>query len=119
METYDRIKVDMEAMRQNLEDSKRTLEGDMTKVQSSIADHDQVIRTYLVRVIETFGVFVGIFAVVVVSIISVITALGKVDNTLFHLLILIALPIILGSVIMTLLWGIRELVLKTPPCPRQ
>jgi hypothetical protein len=64
-------------------------------------------------------VFVGIFAVVVVSIISVITALGKVDNTLFLLLILIALPIILGSVIMTLLWGIRELVLKTPPGPRQ
>jgi hypothetical protein len=51
METYDRIKVDMEAMRQNLEDSQRTLEGDMTKVQSSIADHDQVIRTCLVRVI--------------------------------------------------------------------
>lgn len=64
VEIYDRIKVDMESMRQNLENSQKALEKEMAAVRSSIADHDQVIRTYFVRVVETFGVFVGIFAVV-------------------------------------------------------
>jgi hypothetical protein len=45
VETYDQIKADMEAMRQNLETSQKTLEGDMDKMRSNIADHDQVIRT--------------------------------------------------------------------------
>lgn len=120
VETYDRIKTDMEAMRQNIELSQKALEADMTKMRDTIADHDQVIRTYFVRVIETFGVFVGIFAVVVVAILgSIDTAnlLAK-DAIGFSIIILVALPIILVIVIVTLLWGIRELVLK-PPKVRQ
>lgn len=120
VETYDRIKADMEAMRQNLETSQKTLEGDMAKMRSSIADHDQVIRTYFVRVIETFGVFVGIFAVVVVAIISTINVaeLGSAQAMEFSIIILVALPIILVVVIVTLLYAIRELVLKMPRAPR-
>lgn len=121
VETYDRIKADMESMRQHLEMSQKALEGDMAKMRASIAEHDQVIRTYFVRVIETFGVFVGIFAVVVVAIIStmnVAEALSK-DTIGFSLVILFALPIVLVIVIVTLLYAIRELVLKMPRTPRE
>ncbi len=120
VETYDRIKVDMESMRQNLENSQKALEKEMAAVRSSIADHDQVIRTYFVRVIETFGVFVGIFAVVVVAIIGTIDVANVVreDAIGFSLVILVALPIILVVVIVSLLYAVRELVLKMPRTPR-
>jgi DNA-binding transcriptional ArsR family regulator len=120
VETYDRIKADMESMRQNLENSQKALEKDMATVRSSISDHDQVIRTYFVRVIETFGVFVGIFAVVVVAMISSINAAAAAsgDDPFFAVIILIAIPIILVVVIVTLLYAIRELVLKMPREPR-
>lgn len=120
VETYDRIKADMEAMRQNLELSQKALEADMSKMRASIVDHDQVIRTYFVRVIETFGVFVGIFAVVVVAILGTIQVsdLAAGQSMAFLMIILVALPIILVVVIVTLLWAIRELVLKMPPTPR-
>jgi hypothetical protein len=122
VETYDRIKADMESMRQNLENSQKSLEKEMTAVRSSIADHDQVIRTYFVRVIETFGVFVGIFAVVVVAMLGTINTANSVTVTGGMALdkiviILVAIPIILVVVILTLLYGIRELVLKMPKTP--
>jgi hypothetical protein len=120
VEMYDRIKADMEAMRQNLENSQKALEGDMAKMRTSIAEHDQVIRTYFVRVIETFGVFVGIFAVVVVAIISTINVADSLASGAmgFAIVILVALPVILVTVIVTLLYAIRELVLKMPRAPR-
>lgn len=120
VETYDRIKADMESMRQNLENSQKVLEGDMAKMRQSITDHDQVIRTYFVRVIETFGVFVGIFAVVVVAIIGSlnIADIAAKDAVGFSIIVLVALPIILVVVIVTLLYAIRELVLKMPRTPR-
>lgn len=62
----------------------------------------------------------GIFAVVVVAIIgtidvSMITAAEAVD---FSIILLIALPSILVLVIVTLLYAIRELILKPPKAPR-
>jgi hypothetical protein len=48
VENYDRIKVDMDSMRPNLESSQKVLEGAMAKVRSIIDPHDQVIRTYFV-----------------------------------------------------------------------
>ncbi len=116
VETYDRIKADMEAMRQNLESSQKVLEGSIDEVSRKIADHDQVIRTYFVRVIETFGVFVGIFAVVVVAMLgSISTATAMPDVGMGTVaIILLAIPLILVSVILTLLYGIRELILKAP-----
>ncbi|MBI0583729.1 MAG: hypothetical protein ISF22_05820 [Methanomassiliicoccus sp.] len=120
VETYDRIKADMEAMRQDLERSQRAMEGDMTNMRSSIADHDQVIRTYFVRVIETFGVFVGIFAVVVVAMLGSINTAMEIPNIGIEtaLVILLAIPLILATVIIVLLYAIRELVLKMPRAPR-
>ena len=116
VETYDRIKSDMEEMRQSLETSQKALDEEMGAMRKQIADHDNVIRTYFVRVIETFGVFVGIFAVVVVAMISSINAAASAasDKIVFAIVILVAIPIILVTVIVTLLFAIRELVLKMP-----
>lgn len=118
IETYDRIKGDLEAMRQNLEASQKALEGEMNEMRKKIADHDQVIRTYFVRVIETFGVFVGIFAVVVVSmqasISGAIEAISTTGNPLSFFLAMAGIALTLGVVIIAMLYGIRKLVLIPP-----
>ena len=118
VETYDRIKGDLESMRQNLESSQKALESDMLKMQDQIADHDNVIRTYFVRVIETFGVFVGIFAVVVVSmqtsISGSVSALSATGNPWAFFLAISGIALTVGIVILALLYGIRRLVLIPP-----
>lgn len=118
IETYDRIKGDLETMRENLEASQKALEDEMSEMRKTIADHDQVIRTYFVRVIETFGVFVGIFAVVVVSmqasISGAIQAIAVTGNPISFFLALAGIALTLGVVIIAMLYGIRRLVL-TPP----
>ena len=118
IETYDRIKGDLETMRQNLEASQKALEGEMAEMRKRIADHDQVIRTYFVRVIETFGVFVGIFAVVVVSmqasISGAIAAISETGNPLSFFLAMAGIALTLGVVIIAMLYGIRKLVLIPP-----
>lgn len=118
IETYDRIKGDLETMRQNLEASQKALEGEMLEMRKRIADHDQVIRTYFVRVIETFGVFVGIFAVVVVSmqasISGAIEAISTTGNPLTFFLAMAGIALTLGVVILAMLYGIRRLVLIPP-----
>jgi hypothetical protein len=118
IDTYDRIKGDLETMRLNLESSQKALEGEMVEMRKRIADHDQVIRTYFVRVIETFGVFVGIFAVVVVSmqasISGVIGAISEEGDPLFFFLAMAGIALTLGVVILAMLYGIRRLVLIPP-----
>lgn len=118
IETYDRIKGDLETMRQNLEASQKTLEGDMAEMRKRIADHDQVIRTYFVRVIETFGVFVGIFAVVVVSmqagIANAATAIEQGGDASMFFLYIMGIALTVAVVILSLLYGIRRLVLIPP-----
>jgi len=118
VETYDRIKSDMEGMRQGLETSQKTLELEMTEMRKRIADHDQVIRTYFVRVIETFGVFVGIFAVVVVVMLNFGQNIpGSEDwstDVARSVLIMFGVPIVVTIAILAMLWGIRKLVLTAP-----
>lgn len=114
VETYDRIKADMEVMRQNLETSQKALESEMEGMRVRIADHDQVIRTYFVRVIETFGVFVGIFAVVVVMMISSLIGLTQMRDPTQILFIVVWVPVSLILMILAMLLGIKHLVLKTP-----
>lgn len=118
IETYDRIKGDLENMRQNIESSQKALESEMNQMHKQIADHDSVIRTYFVRVIETFGVFVGIFAVVVVSMQAGITTAAQAiagggDAGLF-LLFIVGIALTVAMVILSLLYGIRKLILIPP-----
>jgi len=111
--TYDKIKTDMEEVRLGLETSQKSLEKDMTEMHKTIADHDQVIRTYFVRVIETFGVFVGIFAIVVVMMLSVVPSLATVSLER-AVIYLIGVPLSLVVVILLMLYGIKKLILSSP-----
>ncbi len=113
VDTYDKIKKDMEEVRHGLETSQKSLEADMSDMREKIVDHDQVIRTYFVRVIETFGVFVGIFAIVVVMMLSVVPSLGTVplDRAILYI---VAVPAVLAGVILLMLYGIRKLILASP-----
>jgi hypothetical protein len=113
VETYDRIKSDMEEMRLSLETSQKVLDKEMEDMRKQIGDHDQVIKTYFIRVIETFGVFVGIFAVVVVVMGSGIgTALVAVkENAFQQVLVLVSVSASLTVVILVLLLGIKYLII--------
>lgn len=110
VETYDRIKADMEEMRTGIETGQRSLEGEMKDVRKRIADHDQVIRTYFLRVIETFGVFVSIFAVVVVLILTLgLGASAAGTTTYFYLMVSVPICVVIYVVVM--LWGIKKFIL--------
>ena len=112
VETYDRIKSDMEEMRLSLETSQRTLDKEMEDMRKQIGDHDQVIKTYFIRVIETFGVFVGLFAVVVVVMGQGLgTAMGGAKNLNDQLVVLVTVTTSLTIVILVLLLGIKMLIL--------
>jgi pilus assembly protein TadC len=85
----------------------------MNEMRKRIADHDQVIRTYFVRVIETFGVFVGIFAVVVVIIGDISSTLVGAGPELVAI-IMIGVPVTVVLAILAMLWGIKRLMLTAP-----
>lgn len=109
VETYDRIKSDMEEMRHGIESSQKTLESDMKEMHKHIADHDKVIQTYFLRVIETFGVFVSIFSIVVVLILTIGMSINESQEDYWVIMISVPLAIILYVVVM--LWGIRKFIL--------
>lgn len=69
---------------------------------------------YFVRVIETFGVFVGIFAVVVVMMISSLIGLTQMRDPIQILFIVVWVPVSLILMILAMLLGIKHLVLKAP-----
>ena len=118
VETYDRIKSDMEAMRQSFEANQKIMEAETARVRGQIAEHDEIIRTYFVRIIETFGVFVGIFAVVVVILSNGNTAVSTINDPVVYIGFWVGIALTVVFVIMSLLLGIRYLVL-TPPKPRK
>jgi hypothetical protein len=113
--TYERVHEDLERMRGEVEEKVTTLSREMEDMEGKIGDHDQVIKTYFVRVIETFGVFVGIFAVVVVSVLNRYEeAANMVADNLFSALILVlGTPLAVLVVVLVMLYGIKRFVL----CP--
>ena len=112
IETYDRIKADMEEMRLSIETSQKALDTDMEDVRQRIAEHDQVIKTYFLRVIETFGVFVSIFAVVVVMMISIGQNIAVITDPVILGIFLIGVPISVILFAATMLIGIRKFILE-------
>lgn len=110
VETYDRIKSDMEEMRQGIETGQKTMETDMEEMRKRITEHDQVIRTYFLRVIETFGVFVSIFAIVVVLILTIGMSLN-LSNANNYWILLVAVPICVILYVVVMLWGIKKFIL--------
>jgi hypothetical protein len=112
VETYDRIRADMEEMRQSIETSQKALDADMEDVRRRIAEHDQVIKTYFLRVIETFGVFVSIFAVVVVMMISIGQNIAVIEDPVILTIFLVGVPLAVILFAATLLIGIRKFILE-------
>ncbi len=114
IETYDRIKSDMEEMRHGIETSQKTLDSEMKEMRQRIQDHDQVIRTYFLRVIETFGVFVSIFAIVVVLILTIGMSLKDGSTIGDYWLIMLSVPVAIMAYVLVMIWGIKRFILVDP-----
>jgi len=77
-----------------------------------IGDHDQVIRTYFIRVIETFGVFVGIFAIVVVMVLTRYEEVVGVKDPWTAAIMVVGTPAAVVIATLIMLWGIKFLILE-------
>ncbi|OPX60349.1 MAG: hypothetical protein A4E30_01160 [Methanomassiliicoccales archaeon PtaB.Bin215] len=111
--TYERVHEDLERMRGEVEGKVTTLSREMGDMEGKIGDHDQVIRTYFVRVIETFGVFVGIFAVVVVSVLNRYEEAAKIIEVspVSAVILVLGTPLAVLVVVLIMLYGIKRFVL--------
>ncbi|MHC1680295.1 MAG: hypothetical protein AB9860_03470 [Methanomassiliicoccales archaeon] len=111
VETYDRIQADMSKMRSELDERTEAMNSEMEGMSKRIGDHDQVIRTYFIRVIETFGVFVGIFAIVVVMMLTRFDKAVEVDDPAAAAILVIGTPAVVVVAILIMLMGIKYLIL--------
>lgn len=115
--TYDSMKTDMEALKKNLERSQKEFEKDVSEIRKSIADHDQFLRTYFVRIIESISVFIGVFGIVVVMMVSTLKdSLGDSgDNTSSIVdlqIFVVMLPLLLVITIIPTLYLIKRVILQ-------
>jgi DNA-binding IscR family transcriptional regulator len=112
--TYDSMKTDMEALKKNLERSQKEFEKDVSEIRKSIADHDQFLRTYFVRIIESISVFIGVFGIVVVMMVSTLKdSLGEAGATIGDLQIFVVmLPLLLVLTIIPTLYLIKRVILQ-------
>jgi len=112
VETYDRIHQDMSNMQGELDKRTEAMTADMEAMSKRIGDHDQVIRTYFIRVIETFGVFVGIFAIVVVMVLNRFDQAFGVDDPGTAAILVVGTPSAVVISVLVMLWGIKHFVLQ-------
>lgn len=111
--TYDSMKAEMEILKQNLENSQKTLDVEMSGLRKGITDHDQFLRTYFVRIIESISTFIGIFGIVVVMMVGSLEGhLGAVEDPTVLILFVIGLPLLLILSIMPTLYLIKHNVLE-------
>lgn len=114
--TYDGMKGEMESIRRNLEKTQRSLEVEMNGMRKSMTDHDQFLRTYMIRIIESIGMFIGIFGIVVVIMVqSLKTGIFEASEIDTFLLFVIALPFLLSVTIIPGLWLIKRMILESEP----
>ncbi len=111
VETYDRIQTDMSKMRSELDERTDKMTSEMEGMSKRIGDHDQVIRTYFIRVIETFGVFVGIFAIVVVMVLTRYEEVVGVKDPWTAAIMVVGTPAAVVIATLIMLWGIKYLIL--------
>jgi DNA-binding PadR family transcriptional regulator len=114
--TYDSMKGEMESIRRNLEKTQRTLEVEMGGMRKSMTEHDQFLRTYMIRIIESIGMFIGIFGIVVVIMVqSLKGGIFGATNIDTFLLFVLALPFLLIVTIIPGLWLIKRIILEPGP----
>jgi len=110
--TYDQMKADMEVVRQNLEQNQKTLETEMSGIRKSMGEHDQFVRTYMVRIVESISMFIGIFAIVVVMMVNILKTMTDIDDKTMLLFFVISLPLMLIATIIPGLWLVRRIILQ-------
>ena len=112
VDTYDRIQQDMSVMQGQLDQRTEAMNAKMETMSKRIGDHDQVIRTYFIRVIETFGVFVGIFAIVVVMMLNQLEDVAKIEDPWTATIITLGKTAGVVIAVLVMLVGIKYLVLR-------
>jgi DNA-binding PadR family transcriptional regulator len=115
--TYDSMKTDMEALKKNLERNQQVFGKEMGELRKSIADHDQFLRTYFVRIMESISVFIGIFGIVVVMMVTTLNPILH-DASLADLrMFVVMLPLLLVLTIIPTLYIIKRVILepRRPP----
>ncbi len=115
--TYDSMKTDMEALKKNLERNQRDFEKEMGELRKSIADHDQFLRTYFVRIMESISVFIGIFGIVVVMMVNNLDQSLRGTDMEDLLMFIVMLPLLLVVTVIPTLYIIKKIILepKRPP----
>jgi heme/copper-type cytochrome/quinol oxidase subunit 2 len=89
----------------------------VSEIRKSIADHDQFLRTYFVRIIESISVFIGVFGIVVVMMVSTLKDSlgdsGENTSSIVDLQIFVVmLPLLLVLTIIPTLYLIKKVILQ-------
>jgi hypothetical protein len=115
--TYDSMKTDMEALKKNLERNQRDFEKEMGELRKSISDHDQFLRTYFVRIMESISVFIGIFGIVVVMMVNNLDESLRGTDMKDLMMFIVMLPLLLVVTVIPTLYIIKKIILepKRPP----
>lgn len=110
--TYDNMKTDMEELRRNLNSTQKELGKVMGELHASISDHDQFLKTYFVRIMESISVFIGIFGIVVVIMVSSLSGHIREYFTYNEFVVfIIVLPVLLIITIVPTLLLIKRYIL--------
>jgi len=112
--TYDNIERELDSFVTSFETSRKKITLDMEEMRDQINTHEREIQTHYIRIIETFGVFVGIFAVVVIMMISSINSITRCDNVGLMVFFILWVPASLILVVFAMLKFIGELVVEKP-----
>jgi DNA-binding PadR family transcriptional regulator len=115
--TYDSMKTDMEALKKNLERNQQVFGKEMGELRKSIADHDQFLRTYFVRIMESISVFIGIFGIVVVMMVTTLNPILHKASLADLRMFVVMLPLLLVLTIIPTLYIIKRVILepRRPP----
>jgi DNA-binding HxlR family transcriptional regulator len=120
--TYDSMKRDVEVIKGRLGEQQKALEKEMADTRKSIAEHDQFLKTYFARIVETIGVFMGIFGIVVVMMISALMQKRTgsdlpylvVSDQAQAVLFVFGLPFIICTTMLIIMWIIKRRIIHPP-----
>jgi hypothetical protein len=120
--SYDSMKRDVEAIKSRLGEQQKALEKEMADTRKSIAEHDQFLKTYFVRIVETIGVFMGIFGIVVVMMISALMQKRPgsdlpylvVSDQAQAVLFVFGLPTAICVTMLVIMWIVKRRIIHPP-----
>jgi hypothetical protein len=124
--SYDATKRDVEVIKSRLGEQQKALEKEMADTRKSIVEHDQFLKTNLVRIVETIGMFMGIFGIVVVMMISALMQKRPgsdlpylvVSDSTQAALFVFGMPLIIGVTMIIIMWMINKRIIHPPELKR-